>query len=74
MRDINHIPLFISLPCGSRAELDHDSGCGHRCENCFAIVGSIGQPQACKDAAAKYDNWEKLGGKGWNYLLGQEYE
>jgi hypothetical protein len=34
----------------------------------MAVVGSIGQPQACKDAAEKYDNWQALGGQGWDYF------
>jgi hypothetical protein len=36
----------------------------------MAVVGSIGQPQSCKDEEQKYLNWKKLGGKGWDYNLG----
>ena len=37
----------------------------------MAVVGSIGQPQSCKDAAQMYENWEILGGLGWDYKLGK---
>ncbi len=57
----------IKLPCGGTAYFDHASGISYRCE-CGAVVGSIGQPQACKDAAQKYDNWKALGGEGWDYF------
>ena len=60
----------MHLPCGGAAYFDEDSGISFRCELCGAVVGSIGQPQSCKDEAAKYDNWAKLGGKGWNYNKG----
>jgi hypothetical protein len=38
----------------------------------MAVVGSIGQPQHCKDEMQKYDNWQALGGKGWDYNLEPE--
>lgn len=57
----------IKLPCGGVAYFDTDSGISYRCYHCNAVVGSIGQPQRCKDEAQKYKNWEKLGGKGWDY-------
>lgn len=60
----------LHLPCGGTAYFDHDSGISYRCEHCGAVVGSIGQPQHCKDEAAKYENWEKIGGKKWNYEKG----
>jgi hypothetical protein len=60
----------IHLPCGGTAYFDESSGISYRCEVCFAVVGSIGQPQSCKDAAKKYENWEKLGGAKWNYEKG----
>ena len=62
-----HKPIY--LPCGSKASFDYDSGISYRCETCFAVVGSIGQPQSCVNEANKYDNWKKMGGKGWNYEL-----
>ena len=56
----------IYLPCGGVAYFDDGSGYSYRCE-CGSVVGSIGQPRQCKDEAQKYENWEKLGGKGWDY-------
>ena len=61
----------MHLPCGGRAVFDESSGISYRCEDCMAVVGSIGQPQRCKDAAQKYDNWEALGGQGWDYNKGE---
>jgi hypothetical protein len=59
----------MKLPCGGVAWPDPDSSIhAYRCEVCMAVVGSIGQSQSCKDEAQKYDNWEKLGGKGWDYF------
>jgi len=57
----------LNLPCGGTAYFDVDSGISYRCE-CGAVVGSIGQPQACKDEAAKWEAWKALGGKGWDYF------
>ncbi len=57
----------VKLPCGGTAYFDQSSGISYRCE-CGAVVGSIGQPQHCKDEAAKWDAWKKLGGKGWDYF------
>lgn len=68
-------PKFIYLPCNSRARWDYESDMGYRCETCFAMVGSIGQPQTCVDKANKYKMYEKLGGEKWNYETGKtEYE
>ncbi len=58
----------IKLPCGGIAHFDESSGISYRCE-CGSVVGSIGQPQWCKDEAQKYENWKKLGGKGWDYFM-----
>lgn len=63
----------MSLPCGGVAYLDPESSIySYRCSTCFAAVGSIGMPKHCKDEMAKWDNWEKLGGKGWDYLEERE--
>lgn len=67
---VNYDPMF--LPCGGTAYFDVESGTSYRCETCFAVVGSIGQPQRCKDEAQKYENWKIIGGKGWNYFAGVE--
>lgn len=63
-------PIF--LPCGSRALFDESSGISYRCETCFAVVGSIGQPRECVDEAKKYEVLETLGGKGWDYNTGKQ--
>lgn len=58
----------MKLPCGGVAYWNENTGINHRCENCGSVVGSWGQPQRCKDEMQKWDNWEKLGGKGWDYF------
>lgn len=63
-------PMY--LPCGGTAYFDHESGISYRCTDCMAVVGSIGQPQECKDEANKYDAWAKLGGVNWDYNAGRE--
>ena len=61
----------MHLPCGGTAYFDHDSGISYRCETCYAVVGSIGQPGPCREEVKKWDAWKELGGKGWDYLKGQ---
>lgn len=61
-------PMY--LPCGGRAVFDEASGISYRCEDCGAVVGSIGQLRSCVEEADKYKAWEKLGGKGWDYQKG----
>jgi len=58
----------MKLPCGGTAYFDVESGISYRCWDCMAVVGSIGQPQSCKDEMLKYENWAKLGGKDWDYF------
>jgi hypothetical protein len=66
---------YMSLPCGGRAYFDVESSTySYRCELCGAVVGSIGQPQFCKDEMKKYENWAKLGGKDWDYFQEVEYD
>lgn len=67
--EFNTLPP-VYLPCGGTAYFDESSGISYRCE-CGAVVGSIGMPSACKDEEQKYKNWEKLGGKGWDYHRGE---
>ena len=63
----------MKLPCGGTAYYDYESSChSYRCEHCGAVVGSIGQPQRCKDEAKKYEAWEKMGGQGWDYFANVE--
>ncbi len=65
----------MKLPCGGWAYLDHSGGISYRCEDCGAVVGSIGQPKACKDEMIKWENWAKLGGKDWDYFAeAEEYD
>lgn len=59
------------LPCGSTAYFDTSSGISYRCEECGAVVGSVGQPRSCQEEAKKWESWEKLGGKGWDYFKGK---
>jgi hypothetical protein len=63
---MNTLPR-IQIPCGATAFFDESSGIAYRCEYCMAVVGSIGQPQECKEKALEYELMEKLGGKGWRY-------
>ncbi len=62
-------PMY--LPCGGVAYFDPDSGISYRCETCFAVVGSVGQPLSCREEAKKYEAWKELGGVGWDYDKGQ---
>lgn len=64
-------PQFIYLPCNSRARWDSESDMGYRCESCFAMVGSIGQPRQCVEESNKYKVFEHLGGGKWNYETGK---
>ena len=61
----------MHLPCGGVAYFDFSSGISYRCETCGAVVGSIGQPQSCREEAKKYEVLTALGGKGWDYKKGQ---
>lgn len=62
-------PLY--MPCGGIAYFDHDSGISYRCATCFAVVGSVGMPRSCKEETDKWNAFEVLGGRGWDYDLGQ---
>lgn len=65
-------PSVIFLPCGGRARWDFDSDMGYRCEDCFAMLGSIGQPQRCQEESQKWKTLEALGGQGWDYKTGKQ--
>ena len=54
----------MALPCGGTAYFDENSGISYRCELCGAVVGSIAQPQHCRDEMAKWDMWQAMGGAG----------
>lgn len=63
----------MKLPCGGIAYFDEDSGISYRCEVCGAVVGSIGQPDECKEAERKYEVLKILGSKvRWDYDYGRE--
>jgi hypothetical protein len=57
---------LMPLPCGGIAEFNGNFG--YRCLQCMAVVGSVGQPQRCKDEEKKWQVWEALGGEGWDYF------
>lgn len=63
-------PIF--LPCGSTARWDTESSMGYRCETCFAMLGSIGQPRRCQEESQKWKNLEAMGGRGWDYSTGKQ--
>lgn len=65
-------PSRIFIPCGSIARWDAESGMGYRCESCFAMLGSIRQPDHCKEQSQKWKNIEAMGGKGWDYSTGKQ--
>ena len=52
----------IVLLCGSSAYFDEGSGIGYRCEECMAMVGSIGMPKRCKELYDMEEVVEKLKG------------
>ena len=66
--------MRIHLPCGGEALFDDASGCGYRCLDCMAMVGSVGMPRACKSEMDKYDKvLPALGSRvTWNYKKGCE--
>ena len=61
----------MHLPCGGTANFDWSSGISYRCEDCGSVVGSIGQPQSCKDVDQFWKGWKELGGNGWDYRRGE---
>jgi hypothetical protein len=36
------------MNCGGIPVFDIESGISYRCDQCFAVIGSIGQPDRCK--------------------------
>ena len=44
------VPLYLTvMSCGGQPVFDEDSGMSYRCDTCFAVIGSIGQSDNCKD-------------------------
>ena len=62
----------IFLPCGSSAYFDESSGISYRCDECGAVVGSVGQPTSCQEEADKWKMLKTLGGRGWDYERGKQ--
>lgn len=70
--DLVDFKSLMKLPCGGIAYYDENSGISYRCAQCMAVVGSIAQPQSCKDEEAKWEAWAKLGGQEWDYFCDPE--
>ena len=55
------------MPCGGIPIFDYDSGCAYRCDRCYAVIGSIGQPRECveinNDEENRKTEWALLSGK-----------
>lgn len=60
----------MRLPCGGTARFDVTSGISFRCEDCGAVVGSMGQPRECADEMHKWSAYQTAGLWAWNYQLG----
>lgn len=56
----SYIPLTTITPCGAIAYFDEGSGIGYRCEECMAIIGSIGMQRECKDLMEMDEIIDKL--------------
>jgi hypothetical protein len=63
-------PTSIILPCWNRAFWDFDSDMGYRCNSCYAMHGSVGQPRQCQEETEKWKALEAMGGQGWDYVRG----
>lgn len=53
----------IKALCGNTAYFDWSSGCAHRCEECGAVIGSVGMPRECKALYEMEEVVNKLKGK-----------
>jgi hypothetical protein len=62
-------PRRIILPC--LAVAFQEEFC-YRCIDCNAIVGSVGQPNQCQKESEKYKMLNAMGGKGWDYEVGEQ--
>lgn len=60
----------IFLPCGGVAHFDGDFS--YCCEDCFAVLGSVGQSKRCQEESAKWKTLKALGGRGWDYATGTQ--
>ncbi|BAU40162.1 hypothetical protein [Ralstonia phage RSP15] len=42
----NTLPM---MKCGGTPVFDQESGYAYRCDYCFAVIGSVSQPDRCKE-------------------------
>ena len=47
MMEDNPLYKLPQMPCGGTPIFDESSGISYRCDVCFAVIGSIGQPRDC---------------------------
>ena len=47
------------MTCGGTPLFDEESGCAYRCDTCFAVIGSIGQSDECKEMNKEQDEQER---------------
>lgn len=71
MFDDERLPKLMILPCGGKAFLDPESSTyGYRCDTCFAIVRSIGQPDSCVELLDYWNEKKSSEGTGWDFKRG----
>lgn len=37
------------MACGGVPVFDDQTGYAYRCDQCFAVIGSVGQPRSCQE-------------------------
>ena len=52
------------MKCGGTPRFDYDSGYAYRCDACFAVIGSMGQPRSCVEINGGSGTHEENGGRG----------
>lgn len=52
----------VTLLCGATAHFDYGSGIGYRCDDCGAVVHSVGMPRECKELYEMREVVERLKG------------
>lgn len=59
--DGSRVPNTLQrMPCGGTPHFDHGSGYAYRCDTCFAVLGSIGQSNRCKEINKDYKGEEPV--------------
>ncbi len=44
------VPAVLErMNCGGLPVFDRESGMSYRCDKCFAVIGSVGQSDRCKE-------------------------